>query len=111
MAEEDGNAKKKRRRLKPEDKVDILRDLIIGGRKVSDIASEFGISPNQILNWRKEMFEGALVTFAQKRTDITEKAQRKRIEDLENAMSMKDSVIAEITQENLILKKKLIGRS
>lgn len=110
MAEKNDKNKKRRRRIKAEEIVFILRELMVGGRKVSELATEYDIHPNQILNWRKELFEGAADIFVTKRPDITEKAQRRKIEDMEKSIAAKDSVIAEIAQENLILKKNLNGR-
>lgn len=105
------NENEKRRRITPEDKVKILGEVMMRGRKISDVADEYKVHPNQIILWRKELFEGAAGIFVQKRPDITEKAQQRRIDDLEKSIADKDAVIADIAQENLVLKKKLIGRT
>lgn len=100
----------KRRRINAEDKAKILSEVMLGGRKISDVADEYKVHPNQIFSWRKELFEGAAGVFVRKRPDIAEKARRRRIEDLEKALTAKDTVIADIAMENLALKKKLTGR-
>ncbi len=109
MAEEN-TSKKERRRLSAEDKASVLNEILIKGRNISDLADEYRISPNQIYQWRKELLEGAASLFVQKRPDITEKAKQRKIEELEKALADKDAVIADIAQENLLLKKKLTGR-
>ena len=48
--------------------------------------------------------------FDRHRPDITEKAQRRKIEELETKLKKKDEVIAEIAEENMMIKKILGGR-
>ncbi|WP_308603687.1 transposase [uncultured Fibrobacter sp.] len=99
-----------KRRLSAEEKANITSSILLEGKSVSAVAEEYRISPNRILSWRKELIEGAVGIFAQKRPDITEKAQQRRIDSLERTLAAKDAVIADIAQENLVLKKKLTGR-
>lgn len=108
MAEEFQNGT--RRRIKAEDKVKILSEILLNGRKISEVADEYKVHPNQIFAWRKELFEGAASIFVQKRPDISENARQRRIDDLERTIANKDAVIADIAQENLTLKKKLTGQ-
>ena len=110
MAEENKLEKQKRRRLSAEDKVKILSEILLKGRGLSELADEYKIHPNKILEWRKVLFESATGIFEQKRPDITEKAQQRKIDALEKTLADKDAVIADIAQENLALKKKLTGR-
>ena len=49
--------------------------------------------------------------FNRTRPDITEKAQQKKIDELEAKLQKKDEVIAEIAEENMMLKKTFGGRS
>jgi transposase-like protein len=111
MAEENKPRREKRRRMKAEDKAKILRAILLDGKKISDIADEYKVHPNQIFAWRKELFEGAAGIFEPKRSDITEKAQCRKIEALEKSIADKDAVIADIAQENLTLKKNFSGRT
>ena len=107
MAEENKPEKQKRRRLSAEDKVKILSEILLKGRGLSELADEYKIHPNKILEWRKVLFESATGIFEQKRPDITEKAQQRKIDALEKTLADKDAVIADIAQENLALKKKI----
>ncbi len=63
MAEENKPEKQKRRRLSAEDKVKILSDILLKGRDLSELADEYKIRPNKILEWRKELFESATGIF------------------------------------------------
>ena len=85
-------------------------DLTDANKYLSELADEYKIHPNKILEWRKVLFESATGIFEQKRPDITEKAKQRKIDALEKTLADKDAVIADIAQENLALKKKLTGR-
>jgi len=84
-------------------------ELLKKGKKVSDIAEEFSVHPNMIMKWEKQLFEGAVETFAITRKDTTDKAQNRKIEELEKQLAQKDSIIAELATENLGLKKNYSG--
>src|SRR5215471_465842 len=99
----------KRKRYTSEEKVKILREVLEEGKSVSSVAEGHGIHPNLILNWRKQLFEGATKTFEIKRTDISEKAKERQAKALEEKLRDKDNVIAELAQELLEIKKKRAG--
>jgi len=100
----------KRRRYTAEEKVKILREVIEDGKQVSQVAEQYGLHPNNIFNWRKQLFEGGVQTFQIKRSDISGKVEERRITALEEKIKQKDEVIAELAEELLGLKKKNSGR-
>jgi transposase-like protein len=100
----------KRKRYTAEEKVLVLREVLEDGKSISVAADEHSIHPNLVLNWRKQLFEGAVCIFEIKRPEIGAKANERRIQELERQLALKDRVIAEIAQENLVLKKKPFGR-
>jgi len=99
----------KRKRYTSEEKIKILREVLEDGKSVSNVAESYGIHPNQIMNWRKQMFEGAAKTFEIRRPEIAEKAHERQSKALEEKLKQKDNVIAELAQELLELKKKYPG--
>jgi len=99
----------RRKRYTSEEKVRILREVMEEGKSISGVAEGYGVHPNLILNWRKQLFEGALQTFEIKRPDISEKAMERQTKNLEEKIQHKDNVIAELAQELLELKKKYPG--
>ena len=99
-----------RRTFTAEEKLKVVMAVIQDGKAVSDVAKENNIHPNMILNWKKEFLENAAMIFNRTRPDITEKAQQKKIDELEAKLQKKDEVIAEIAEENMMLKKTFGGR-
>jgi transposase-like protein len=99
----------KRKRYTPEEKVLVLREVVEEGKAVSGVANEHELNPNLILSWRKQMIEGAGSIFQIRRTDISGKAQERRIRELEAKLLERETLIAELAQENLGLKKKKAG--
>jgi len=99
----------KRKRYTSEEKMKILREVIEDGKSISSVAESYGVHPNQVMNWRKQLFESGHQIFQIKRTDISEKAVEKQTKFLEEKLRHKDNVIAELAQELLELKKKHPG--
>jgi transposase-like protein len=99
----------KRKKYTPEENVLILREIVEDGKAVSTVANNQELNPNLILNWRKQMVENARETFTIKRSDISGKAQERRIKGLEAKLLERETLIAALAQENLELKKRKMG--
>jgi transposase-like protein len=100
----------KRKRYTAEEKIKILREVLEEGKSISQVADQYGLHPNNIFNWRKQLFEGGIQAFQIKRSDISLKAEDRRVAALEDRLKHKDEVIAELAEELLVLKKKTTGR-
>jgi transposase-like protein len=61
------------------------------------VADTYSVHPNNILNWRKQLLEGAVRLFPVKWTDITTKAEERTTAALEAKLKQKDEVIAELS--------------
>ena len=99
----------KRKRYTAEEKIMILREVLEDGKSISQVAEQYGLHPNNIFNWRKQLFEGGVQTFQIQRPDISGKAEERKITVLEDKIKQKDEVIAELAEELLALKKKNFG--
>jgi len=99
----------KRKRYTAEEKIKILREILEEGKPISQVADHYGLHPNNIFNWRKQLFENGVQTFQIKRSDISGKAEERKITALEDKIKQKDEVIAELAEELLALKKKNSG--
>jgi transposase-like protein len=91
----------KRKRYTAEEKVKVLRKVLEDGKQISQAAEQYGLSPNNIFKWRKQLFEEGLRTFRIKRADISGKAEERKIAALEEKIQQKDEVIAELAEELL----------
>jgi transposase len=76
--------------------VKILREVLEDGKPVSQVAEEYGVHPNLILNWRKQLFEGAPKIFEVRRPDIVGKAGERKAQVLEGKLREKDEVFSPI---------------
>lgn len=85
-------------------KVEILREHLENQVSISDLARRYGINPNLIHKWRKQLFESAVDIFSRQREKVTQ-GQNARIGMLEEKIKDKDSLIAEVLSDNIRLKK------
>ena len=87
-------------------KVQILREHLENQVPVGKLCEQHNLNPNLFYNWKKELFSGALATFSRSKTPVQ---QNEKISRLEEKLRYKDSLISEIVEDNLRLKKKLTG--
>ena len=98
------SARKKRRSWTSSEKLRIVLSGLDGSVEVSELCRREGINPTQYYGWKKQLVSSATKVFDHGR-DSKPSAKEQRMEsDLRRA---KD-VIAEITAENLELKKGLL---
>ena len=100
----------KRKRFTAEEKMKILREVLEDGKPISQVAENYGVHPNNIFNWRKQLFEGGVQMFQIKRADISSKAEDRKVSSLEEKIKHKDEIIAELAGELMELKKNYSGR-
>ena len=96
------SSRKNRKRWKSSDKMRIVLTGMEPGVEISELCRREGLSPTQYYLWKKQLQSGAGKVFE----PSTEKPSRKE-ERLEAENVRLKAVIAEITAENLDLKKTL----
>ena len=85
--------KRTRRRFTSEFKAQAVRRLLEGGKPLSEVATELGLSPGQLSQWRNEQLAaGSAKALAQKRADEAEVLRLRR-------------ELKRLEEENLILRK------
>jgi transposase len=102
---------KRKKRYSSEEKTIILREHLENQQSISELAEKYGIHPNAIYRWKKQMFETAPTNLS-KRNKQTEKKQSQllsRIAELEATLAKRESLIAELVEDNIYLKKKTGG--
>ena len=67
---------RQRRSFSTEMKGRIALEAIKGQKTLQEIASHYGVHPNQVTNWKRQAVEGVAALFADRRarTDISEEA-------------------------------------
>ena len=99
---------KQRRHFAATEKVAILKRHLLDKVPVSDLCDELGLYPNQVYNWLKEFFENGHAAFDNgRKPKAVEDAKERRIEQLEAKLQRKDTVLAELMEEHVLLKKSL----
>ena len=92
----------KRKRWSPEEKFRIVLAGITGDAEISELCRREGISPARYYNWKSKLMKSASKVFSPEYTKPSKKEQR-----LDAELRRAKDVIAEITAENLDLKKGL----
>ena len=72
---------KKRKRYSAEEKFRVALEAVKGEKTINEIASEYGIHPNQISNWKRELLSEGASVFG-KGNSNKEKEQEKREAEL-----------------------------
>jgi len=95
---------KKRKRYNSQEKMIILRKHLLEGVPVSDVCDEYGIQPSVFYRWQKLLFEQGGQVF-DRAAGSQGKQQQRQIEALQQKLSKKDEVLAELMEEYVTLKK------
>ena len=90
----------KRRKWRPEEKLRIVLAGLAAGVEIADLCRREGINPTMYYGWRKQLLASAGKVFVDKAERPGLREQRQAVE-----LARMKSVIAEITVENLELKK------
>jgi transposase-like protein len=99
-----------RRHVDPKQKASALKRHFIEKVPASQICEEMGaLQPSVFYHWAHQLFENAdtVLTNSRARAGAREQQLEERIRGLEAKLARKDSVIAEITEEHVKLKKEL----
>ena len=94
---------KEKRNWSPKEKLEIVMEGIKSDSGIAEICRRRGVSTVQYYQWRDKLFQSAEEIYKHGRTGMLTKQKE---EKLEEKLKLKDSIIAEITEENLKLKKK-----
>ena len=99
---------KPRRHFAATEKVAILKRHLVEKVPISDLCDQLQLYPNQVYAWLKEFFENGHAAFDNgRKSRAVEDAQVAKIEQLQAKLQRKDSVLAELMEEHVALKKSL----
>jgi transposase-like protein len=97
--------KTEKRKHSAEFKVKILREHLEQQIPIGKICEQYNLHPNLVYLWKKELFSGALEFFSKRKNN----REDEKISRLEEKLKDKDSLISEIVEDNLRLKKSMNG--
>ncbi len=95
-----------KRKISAKEKVKLLRELLGNSRSISEISEEYGINPNLIYRWKKQLFEGAEEIFIPKQ-NRKETKKDMEIKKLKAELAKKEKAISYLVEDNITLKKNL----
>ena len=92
-----------RRQFTAEFKTKIVLEILREEKQLGELASEHGLSPNQLRNWKKEFLKNAAKVFSESKQEKDLNAKERAMdEDLTELMAK----VGQLTIENDWLKKK-----
>ena len=91
------------------EKVAILREALLEHQPVSEVCERHRLQPSQFYAWQKQFFENGAAAFGRE-ADRDRVQLERRVQALEAQLAVKDSVIADISQEYVGLKEALGAR-
>jgi len=103
MAKSTSKAKSSRRKWRPEEKIEIIRDHFNSSRFV-DTCEKHRIHPNLLGNWWKTVVEAGVEALSGDGRRLNKKRE-KTISRYEDELARKNRIIAELSAEVLDLKK------
>ncbi len=97
-------SEKKRRKWTAQEKLRIVLTGLQPGVEISEVCRREGINPTMFYQWKKKLLGSAAQIFEEKAKKVDVQQER-----MERELSRMKAVVAEITAENLELKKTLSG--
>ncbi len=98
--------KNSKRKIRAEEKVIILRELLENNKNISDLAEQYGVHPNLIYRWKKQLFESAVEIFIPKQNKDETKKDRE-IKKLKEKLLKREAAISYLVEDNIKLKKNI----
>ena len=99
-------SKEKRTYRTSQEKVAILKEHLLDKKPVSEVCEAHGVSPGLFYDWLKAFFENGAAAF-DKDSSAERRELERKVEALNEKLAKKDSVIAEVTEAFVTLKKTL----
>jgi transposase-like protein len=97
-------SRKPRKQYSAQEKVAILREHLLEGKPISEVCQRHQLQPTVFYAWQKQFFENGPAAFERKNKRADE-AKDRQIVALEEKLTKKNEVIAELLEENVRAKK------
>jgi transposase-like protein len=103
--DQNGSNSRERRHFSPQQKVAIVKEHLVDGVPISDLCDPHHIQPAQFYLWQKQLFENGATAFERKTKAAGPSPAERQLEALRAKLATKNEVIAELMEENVLLKK------
>jgi len=97
---------KRRKNYTPEEKVAILKKHFVDKESLSDLCDMYNLQPTVFYRCQKQFFENGALAFQRQSKHKTKKYEQK-VTALEQKLTQKNEVLAELMEEHIALKKSL----
>lgn len=98
---------RQRRKISSSKKMLIIRELLENQVNISELAEKHSVTIQDIYRWKKQLFESTEIF--DRKTRSKELPLEKKSKELNEKLRQKDSVISELVEENIELRKKYNG--
>jgi len=103
--DKNGSNARERRHFSPQQKVAIVKEHLVDGVPISDLCDRHHLQPAQFYLWQKQLFENGVTAFERKTKASGPSPAERQVEALRAKLVTKNEVIAELMEENVLLKK------
>jgi transposase-like protein len=103
--DKNGSNARERRHFSPQQKVSIVKEHLVDGVPISDLCDRHHLQPAQFYLWQKQLFENGSAAFERKTKSSSPTPAERQVEALRAKLVTKNEVIAELMEENVLLKK------
>ena len=97
---------KSRKNYTPEEKVAILKKHFVEKESVSNLCDKYNLQPTVFYRWQKQFFENSALAF-QRQSKRNSNGLDQKVTALEQKLTQKNEVLAELMEEHIALKKSL----
>jgi len=98
--------RKVRKNYSAEEKVAILKKHFVEQAPVSDLCDRYELQPTVFYRWQKQFFENGAAAF-ERQPNGKKGVLEQKVTSLEQKLSRKNEVLAELLEEHIALKKSL----
>ena len=99
--------RKPRKNYTSQEKLAILHENLVGKTPVSELCDKRNLKPTVFYRWQQSLFENGDLALQRANAHTPEKDLERTIAALEAKLAHKDSVIAQIMEDHVALKKNL----
>lgn len=100
-----GSNSRERRHFSPQQKAAIVKEHLVDGVPISELCDRHRIQPTQFYLWQKQLFENGAAAFERKTKASGPTPAERQVEVLRARLVNRNEVIAELMEENVLLKK------